>query len=102
MSEEERLVRFTLLGQEYKFFTGSPEQEIEEILNLVRELIENNSNGDYGTLPVSKIAVMACLNMASKYIKLTHDFEQFRTESEDRLNCLNKKIDAWLLAEKGR
>ncbi len=100
MSEMERLVRFTLLGQEYKFYTGSPEEEMEEILGLVKELIEDNSNGDYGTLPVSKIAVMACLNMASKYIKLERDFEVFRTESEDRLNSLNKKIDACLLAEK--
>ncbi len=100
MSDLERLVRFTLLGQEFKFYTGTPEEEMEEILTLVKELVEENSSENFGTIPVSKIAVMACLNMASKYVSLKRDFDTFKIESEERLNNVNKKIDACLLAEK--
>ncbi len=100
MSDLERLVRFTLLGREYKFYTGTSKKEMDEILRLVRELIEENSLGDHGTIPVSKIAVMACLNMASKYVKLKQDFDKYKNDSEDRINTINKKIDTCLLAVK--
>ncbi len=97
MSDSERLVRFTLLGQQYKFYTGAPEEEMNDILDLVKDLIEENSLGNHGTIPVSKIAVMACLNMASKYIKLKQEFEEYKVESEERLNSVNKKINACLV-----
>ncbi len=98
MSDVERLVRFTLLGQEYKYYTGTSEEEMDEILRLVKELVEINSHGDHRTLPVSKIAIMACLNMASKYVKLKQEYSDYKTNSEERLNTLNEKIDACLIS----
>ena len=35
----ERLVRFQLLGQEYTFYTGAPESEVADILDLVKEIV---------------------------------------------------------------
>lgn len=96
MSDSERLVRFSLLGQDYRFYTGSSEEEMEKILDLVRNLIEENVTGEHGTLPVNKVAVMACLNIASKYIRLKTDFEDYRLESEERLQRLNEKIGVCL------
>jgi cell division protein ZapA (FtsZ GTPase activity inhibitor) len=96
MSDSERLVRFSLLGQDYRFYTGSSEEEMEEILTLVRGLIEENSSGEHGTIPVSKIAVMACLNIASKYIKLRGEFDDYRISSEERLHRVNEKIGVCL------
>ena len=64
MAEKERLVNFTLLGQNYSFYTGASEEEMSKILNLVRQLIEESGGvGQRGTIPVGKTAVMACLNM---------------------------------------
>ena len=34
MPESERLVRFHLLGQDLAFYTGSSEEEVEQILSL--------------------------------------------------------------------
>ena len=64
MSDQERLVRFTLLGQDFTFYTGSSEEEMKEILELVKKMVEDNTTGVSGTLPASRVAVMACLNMA--------------------------------------
>lgn len=99
MSETERLVRFELLGQEYKFYTASSEEEFRSILSLVRQLVETESPQTSGTLPVGKVAIMACLNIASRYVKLAQEFEVYKRDSEERIVRLNEEIRARLLAE---
>lgn len=98
MSETERLVKFELLGQEHKFYTAASEEELRSIFSLVRQLIETDSNSK-GTLPVGKIAIMACLNIASRYVKLKHDFELYKRDSEERIIGLNEEIRSKLLSE---
>lgn len=101
MSEKERLVTFTLLGQDYAFYTGASEEEMERILGLVRKLVEDkNSDARSGTIPVSKTAVLACLNIASRYIKLKQDFEEYKKENDLRACTLINQIDARLQGEK--
>jgi cell division protein ZapA len=92
MSELERLVRFKLLGQEYAFYTGASEVELEAVLSMVRTLIEENISGPQGTLPVSKVAILACLNIASRHVKLQQEYEEYQTETEERLRRLNEMI----------
>jgi len=99
MSDKERLVRFTLLGQEYTFYTGASEEEMDEILGLVKKLVEEGSSAR-GTIPASKVAILACLNIASRYIKLREDFERYKVENEMRACNLIDQIDASLAPEK--
>ena len=99
MSDKERLVRFTLLGQEYTFYTGASEEEMDEILGLVKKLVEEGSSVR-GTIPASKVAILACLNIASRYIKLREDFERYKVENEMRACNLIDQIDASLAPEK--
>ena len=99
MTDSERLVKFELLGQEYKFYTAASEDELQSILALVRQLVETGSNRSAGTLPVGKIAVMACLNIASRYVQLERDFEDYRRESEDRLMKINEAIRTHLVID---
>lgn len=101
MSEKERLVTFTLLGQDYAFYTGTPEEEMGRILALVRDLVEDRSDTTRsGTIPVSKTAIMACLNIASRYIRLQQDFDEYKKETDARIADLIKKIEAVFPAEK--
>lgn len=101
MEDRERLVNFSLLGQDYSFYTGASEEEMEKILALVRNLTEENGgNSKSGTIPVSKIAVMACLNIASRYIKLQQEFEDYKEKNDARASQLIDKIDATLPDEK--
>lgn len=100
MSESERLVEFSLLGQNFAFYTGASEDEMESILSLVQEQIESIGGGDKpgGTIPVSKIAVMACLNLASSYLKLQQEHNQYRQRFESKLEDINQRLD-FVLAE---
>jgi cell division protein ZapA (FtsZ GTPase activity inhibitor) len=101
MADKERLVSFTLLGQNYSFYTAASEDEMNKILGLVRQLTEESMDGaKSGTIPVSKTAVMACLNIASRYIKLQQDFEEYRKENDARASYLIEKIDATLPMKK--
>jgi cell division protein ZapA len=101
MSESERLVKFTLLGQNFAFYTGASEEEMEKILALVREQIESIGGGDKpgGTIPVSKIAVMACLNLASNYLKLKQEHSQYKEETALKLGELSDRLDFILVDE---
>jgi len=99
MSNPERLVTFDLLGQEYKFYSAAPEEEISSILSLVQELVEANSTQPVGTLPVSKIAILACLNIASRFVKLDQEFKEYKLNSEERFVRLNDEIRSKLFVE---
>ncbi len=99
MSDLERLVRFKLLGQEYSFYTGASEAELDAVFALVKSLIEENVGSSKGTLPVSKVAILACLNIASRYVKLQQEFDDYRENAERRIKNLNDKISSRLLSE---
>ena len=105
MSNTERLVKFELLGQEYKFYTAASEDELKSILSLVRQLVEAGSAQITGTLPVGRVAVMACLNIASQYVKLKQEFDDYRWDSEQRMVRLSEESlallnpDVYLLQE---
>jgi len=92
MSEKERLVQFELLGQEHAFYTASPEEEIESILSLVRDLVETDTPQSSATLPVSKVAILACLNIASRYVKLEQEFAEYKQDSGSRIVRLSEEI----------
>ncbi len=97
MSEKERLVSFDLLGQNYSFYTAASEEEMAKILSLVRQLIgENGTKPRSRTVPVNKTAVMACLNLASRYIKLEQEFEDYRRKNSATASLLIEKIEATL------
>jgi cell division protein ZapA len=99
MANSERLVKFELLGQEYKFYTAASEEELKSILSLVRQLVENSSAQVTGTLPVGRVAILACLNIASQYVKLKQEFDDYRWDSEQRMVRLSEEIRARLLAD---
>ncbi|MCP3892423.1 MAG: cell division protein ZapA [Desulfobulbaceae bacterium] len=98
MADTERLVEIELLGQGFKFYTASSDEEMRSILKLVRQLVETD-NKSAATIPVGKVAVLACLNIASRYVKLEQEFEGYRRDSDERLMRLNDEIRAGLLKE---
>lgn len=99
MADKERLVEFELLGQEFKFYTAASEEEMRKILALVRSVVETDSSQSSATLPVGKIAVLACFNIASQYVKLQYEYESYRRDSEDRLVQLNEYIRSGLMKD---
>lgn len=88
----ERMVKFEVLGQEYPLYTDAPEEDVEEILNLVKSQIEEHSRASKSILPANKIAVLASLNMAGKYVRLKRDFEQYKLAADQLVERLTGMI----------
>ncbi len=96
----ERLVRFELIGHEFTFYTGAPEKEVEEIIALVTDLVQaNSSSGASGSIPVGKVAVLASLNIASMYVELKRDFNEYKKKTESRVSLLGERIAEELTEE---
>ena len=96
MAETERLVKIEILGQEHAFYTAASDEDLRSILSMVRQLVENNAGQ-----PPGKVAILACLNIASRYVKLKQDYEKLVIESEERLLRINEKIQSSLVGESG-
>jgi cell division protein ZapA len=90
----ERLVKFEVLGQEYPLHTDAPEDEVQEILDLVKSQLETNSK--VTTLMPAKLAVLVSLNMAGKFVRLKREFEQYKVENDEKLSALVEKIESVL------
>lgn len=93
----ERLVKFEVLGQEYPLYTDAPEEDVEEILRLVRSQIEGqHGRGSGSLLPASKIAVLTSLNMAGQYVCLKREFEEYKQTMARQVASLRRKIEGAL------
>jgi cell division protein ZapA len=90
----ERLVKFEVCGQEYSLNTDAPEDEVQEILALVRSQIEIHSKS--GSLLPARLAVLASLNMAGKYIKLKKEFAQYKLIVQEKLATVTGQIEGKL------
>jgi cell division protein ZapA (FtsZ GTPase activity inhibitor) len=88
----QRLVRFEVLGQEYPLYTDATEEDVNEILELVKNQLETYANSS-STLPANKLAILTSLNMAGKYVKLKKEFEQYKQMVGDTVGLMKTKID---------
>lgn len=90
----ERLVKFEIFGQEYPLHTDAPEDDVREILDLVKSQMERHTKSSK-ILPV-KIAVLVSLNMAAKYVRLKRDHERMLLREEKRVGALISQIESSL------
>ncbi len=90
----ERLVKFEVCGQEYSLNTDAPEDEVQEILGLVKSQIEMHSKSS-NFLP-ARLAMLVSLNMAGKYIKLKKDFEMHKVMVDGKLAAITELIESKL------
>ena len=90
----ERLVKFEVLGQEYSLNTDAPEEDVQEILELVRSQLEQHSKTP-NILP-AKVAVLVSLNMAGKYVKLKRDYEKLKQKETEKIATIVEQIEGSL------
>lgn len=92
-----RLVKFEVFGQEFPLYTDAPEDEVREILALVKsQFEEHEQSSSVGVLPANKVAVLSSLNLAGKYVKLRKDFEAYKKSLDELLDRVDQKIDSTL------
>ena len=87
-----RSVKFEVFGQEYSLNTEAPEEDVQEILEMVRSHLQQTCQVT-NVLPSSKTVILASLNMAGQYVKLKRDFEAYRNDVVDSQERLRKKIE---------
>jgi len=89
----ERLVSFKVLGQEYPLYTDAPEKDVQEILSLVKTQLENVGQASQHVLPANKIGILTSLNIASKYVKMKREYEEYKQRVEEQIALLSDKIE---------
>lgn len=93
----ERLVKFEVMGHEYPLYTDAPEDEVREIMHLVKSIIEEQHRSMKSTLPANKVAVLTSLNVAGKYVRMKREFEEYRHHVGESVGKLTSKIESTLV-----
>lgn len=92
----ERLVKFEVFGQEYPLYTDAPEEDVQEILQLVKSQLEETTHSASHVLPANKLAILSSLNMAGKYVKLKREFEGYRKSVKQAVEHLSERMESRL------
>lgn len=94
-----RHVTLEVLGQKYSLYTEASDEDVQEILNMVKNQIEAQVGGAINVLPSNKAAILTSLNVASEYVKLKKDFAQHRDQMGNELVRIIDKIEQALQQE---
>ena len=89
---QDRLVRFHLFGQEFTFYSDASEDEVEAIIDLLRQELEGGETVSRSEVPTSKILVPGCLRMTARYVQLQRKYQDFRQTEQRTLAELAEKV----------
>jgi cell division protein ZapA len=89
---QDRLVRFHLFGQEFTFYSDASEDEVEAIINLLRQELEGGETVSRSAVPSSKILVLGCLRMTARYVQLQREYQDYRQTEQRTLADLAEKV----------
>lgn len=87
------MVNFQVLGQEYPLYTDAPEEDVQEILALVKTHLEYAGQASQHILPANKIGILTSLNIASSYVKMKKEYAEYRQLVEKRIALLSERIE---------
>lgn len=90
----ERLVHFELFGQEFSFYTGSSEEDVELILAMVRSELGAEGPGKHSSLPSNKMLVLGCLKIAARFVQLEKEFNTFQARQDKSIDKLINKVSS--------
>ena len=89
---EERLVHFQLFGQEFTFFSDASDAEVDEIVKLVRREFEGVDGKYASSIPSSKLLVLGCLRIASRFVQQEKESEDYRRRRDSTIGNLIERM----------
>lgn len=89
----ERRVNFEVFGREYYFLTNAAEEDVQEIMHMVKSQVEENFSTAKHIVPLNKPTVLLILNMAEQYVRLKREFKQYKQQVDSRVDRLVEKIE---------
>ncbi len=87
-----RKVEFKVLGDTYSIETELSDDEVGEVMAIVRQRIEEISGPGSAFLSRDS-AVLTTLNMATEYVRLKREFVTYRRKMNSYLRGLSKRIE---------
>lgn len=88
----QRTVEFKVLGDTYSIETELSDSEVAEVMETVRQRVEEIS-GEGAAFLSRDAAVLATLNMATEYVRVTREFAVYRSKMNSYLRGLSKRIE---------
>jgi len=88
----ERLVRLHLLNQEFTFQTSLSDDDVAEIVELVRQEVEQLCAPRHQVIPTGKTLVLACLQLAARLVELRREYEEYRTRQDSRIDDIILRV----------
>lgn len=89
---QDRLVRFTLFGQEFTFYSDASEEEVGAVITLLQQELEEGGVSNRSSVPSSKMLVLGCLRIAAKYVQSQHAQRRADEKQQQRIALLVEKI----------
>lgn len=90
----ERRVQFYLKGQEFSFYTDASEEEVEQVINIVRSELGEQGQGRSTPLLSTKMLVLCCLKIAARYVELEKEYNRFRNRQDESIDKLISKVSS--------
>jgi cell division protein ZapA len=95
----ERRVRFDLFGQEFSFYTDASEDEVEQVIGMVRAELDDQCRGKCTSLLSNKMLVLCCLKIAARYVQLEKEHNRFRDRQDESIDKLISKVSSGIDSE---
>ncbi|WP_448872271.1 cell division protein ZapA [Desulfobulbus propionicus] len=91
---QERLVHFTLFGQEFTFYSDATDEDVDAVIALLRNELEGNGTFSKSSIPSSKMLVLGCLRIAAKLIQAQREHDRYCQSHEKAIAKLIDKISS--------
>jgi len=59
----------------------------------VKTQLEHVGQASQHVLPANKVGILTSLNIASKYVKIKREYEEYKQRVETQINLLSQKIE---------
>ena len=87
-------MQFDLFGQEFSFYTDASEEEVEQVISIVRSELDELNEGRSKTLLSTKMLVLCCLKIAARYVDLDKEYDRFRNRQDESIDKLISKVSS--------
>ena len=89
---QERRIDFQLFGQEFSFYSDAPDEEIRQVIALLKEEFASQEKAGTKILPSTTVLVFGCLRMAARVVQERARFQALLANQERSIEAIIDKI----------
>ena len=89
---QERRIDFQLFGQEFSFYSDAPDEEIRQVIALLKEAFADQEKAGTKTLPSTTLLVFGCLRMAARLVQERAKSRAFLAEQQRSIGAIIDKV----------